>query len=53
MRVVIADDAVLFREGWPGPLEGAGVAVAAQAGDGAQLLALVRRLGRFRFPSPV
>jgi DNA-binding NarL/FixJ family response regulator len=53
MRVVIADDAVLFREGLARVLEGAGVAVAAQAGDGEQLLALVRQLGRFRFPSPV
>jgi DNA-binding NarL/FixJ family response regulator len=42
MRVVIADDAVLFREGLARVLEGAGVEVAAQAGDGERLLALVR-----------
>jgi DNA-binding NarL/FixJ family response regulator len=42
MRVVIADDAVLFREGLARVLEGAGIQVAAQAGDGDRLLALVR-----------
>ena len=42
MRVVIADDAVLFREGLARVLEGAGVEVTAQAGDGERLLTLVR-----------
>jgi DNA-binding NarL/FixJ family response regulator len=42
MRVVIADDAVLFREGLARVLEGAGIEVAAQAGDAERLLALVR-----------
>jgi DNA-binding NarL/FixJ family response regulator len=42
MRVVIADDAVLFREGLARVLEGGGIEVAAQAGDAERLLALVR-----------
>jgi DNA-binding NarL/FixJ family response regulator len=42
MRVVIADDAVLFREGLARVLQAAGIDVAAQAGDGEQLLARVR-----------
>jgi DNA-binding NarL/FixJ family response regulator len=42
MRVVIADDAVLFREGLARVLEAAGIEVAAQVGDGEQLLAQVR-----------
>ena len=41
MRVMIADDAVLFREGLAWVLEAAGIGVAAQAGDGEQLLAWV------------
>jgi DNA-binding NarL/FixJ family response regulator len=42
MRVVIADDAVLFREGLARVLEGGGIEVTAQAGDAERLLALVR-----------
>jgi DNA-binding NarL/FixJ family response regulator len=42
MRVMIADDAVLFREGLARVLEGGGIEVAAQAGDAERLLALVR-----------
>jgi DNA-binding NarL/FixJ family response regulator len=42
MRVVIADDAVLFREGLARVLDAAGIQVAAQAGDAERLLALVR-----------
>jgi DNA-binding NarL/FixJ family response regulator len=42
MRVVIADDAVLFREGLARVLQAAGVEVAAQVGDAEQLLARVR-----------
>jgi DNA-binding NarL/FixJ family response regulator len=42
MRVVIADDAVLFREGLGRVLEAGGIQVAAQAGDAERLLALVR-----------
>ena len=42
MRVVIADDAVLFREGLARVLQGAGIGVAAQVGDGEQLIARVR-----------
>jgi DNA-binding NarL/FixJ family response regulator len=42
MRVVIADDAVLFREGLARVLEAAGVHVAGQVGDAEQLLARVR-----------
>jgi len=40
-RVVVADDAVLFREGLVKILEGAGMAVVAQAGDRDALLAVV------------
>jgi DNA-binding NarL/FixJ family response regulator len=42
MRVVIADDAVLFREGLARVLEAAGIHVAGQVGDAEQLLARVR-----------
>jgi DNA-binding NarL/FixJ family response regulator len=42
MQVMIADDAVLFREGLARVLEGGGIEVAAQAGDAERLLALVR-----------
>lgn len=42
VRVVIADDDVLLREGLASLLERAGFAVVAQAGDGPQLLELVR-----------
>jgi DNA-binding NarL/FixJ family response regulator len=42
MRVVIADDAVLFREGLARVLEAAGIEVAAQVGDAEQLLAQIR-----------
>jgi DNA-binding NarL/FixJ family response regulator len=42
MRVVIADDAVLFREGLARVLQAAGIQVAAQVGDAEQLLARVR-----------
>jgi DNA-binding NarL/FixJ family response regulator len=42
MRVMIADDAVLFREGLARVLEAAGIQVAAQVGDAEQLLARVR-----------
>jgi DNA-binding NarL/FixJ family response regulator len=42
MRVVIADDAVLFREGLARVLEAADIQVAAQVGDADQLLARVR-----------
>jgi DNA-binding NarL/FixJ family response regulator len=42
MRVMIADDAVLFREGLARVLEAAGIDVAAQVGDAEQLLAMVR-----------
>jgi DNA-binding NarL/FixJ family response regulator len=42
MRVMIADDAVLFREGLARVLEAAGIEVAAQVGDGEQLLARVQ-----------
>jgi DNA-binding NarL/FixJ family response regulator len=41
-RVVLADDDVLLREGLAGLLERAGFAVVAQAGDGTELVALVR-----------
>lgn len=43
MRVMIADDAVLFREGLARVLAEAGFEVAAQAGDAASLLDHVRR----------
>jgi DNA-binding NarL/FixJ family response regulator len=42
VRVVIADDAVLFREGLVRLLEAAGIHVAGQVGDAEQLLARVR-----------
>jgi DNA-binding NarL/FixJ family response regulator len=42
MRVVIADDAVLFREGLGRVLQAAGIQVAAQVGDAEQLLVRVR-----------
>jgi DNA-binding NarL/FixJ family response regulator len=42
MRVVIADDAVLFREGLARVLQAADIDVAAQVGDAEQLLARVR-----------
>jgi DNA-binding NarL/FixJ family response regulator len=42
MRVMIADDAVLFREGLARVLEAADIDVAAQVGDAEQLLAQVR-----------
>jgi DNA-binding NarL/FixJ family response regulator len=42
MRVVIADDAVLFREGLARVLQAAGIQVAAQVGDAEQLLVRVR-----------
>jgi DNA-binding NarL/FixJ family response regulator len=42
VRVMIADDAVLFREGLAGVLEAAGIRVAAQVGDAEGLLARVR-----------
>jgi DNA-binding NarL/FixJ family response regulator len=42
MRVVIADDAVLFREGLGRVLEAGGIQVTGQAGDAERLLALVR-----------
>jgi DNA-binding NarL/FixJ family response regulator len=42
MQVVIADDAVLFREGLARVLEAADIQVAAQVGDADQLLARVR-----------
>lgn len=41
MRVVIAEDSVLFREGLVKLLEGAGFEVAGRAADGEELLALV------------
>jgi DNA-binding NarL/FixJ family response regulator len=42
LRVVLADDDVLLREGMAGLLARAGVEVVGQAGDGAGLVALVR-----------
>jgi DNA-binding NarL/FixJ family response regulator len=44
VRVILADDSVLFREGLARILTEAGIDVAAQAGDAAQLLTLVRAL---------
>jgi DNA-binding NarL/FixJ family response regulator len=41
MRVVVADDSVLFREGLAQLLEGSGFEVVGRAGDGQQLLATV------------
>jgi len=43
-RVVVADDDVLLREGLASLLERSGFDVAGQAGDGPQLVALVREL---------
>lgn len=43
MRVILADDAVLFREGTARILTEAGFEVTGQAGDAAELLDLVRR----------
>lgn len=43
MRVILADDAMLFREGTARVLSDAGFEVAGQAGDAAELLDLVRR----------
>src|ERR1700748_432325 len=48
-RVVVADDDVLLREGVAGLLERAGLDVAAQAGDAAELL----RIGRAEPPALV
>ena len=45
LRVVLAEDDVLLREGLASLLERSGYEVAGQAGDGAQLLALVREAG--------
>ncbi|MCW2623295.1 MAG: Serine/threonine-protein kinase pknK [Mycobacterium sp.] len=42
VRVVVAEDDVLFREGLASLLDRSGFDVVGQAGDGAQLLALVR-----------
>jgi DNA-binding NarL/FixJ family response regulator len=42
LRVVVADDDVLFREGLASLLDRSGIDVVGQAGDGAQLLELVR-----------
>src|SRR5258706_4378512 len=42
LRVVLADDDVLLREGLASLLERSGLQVVGQAGDGAQLLELVR-----------
>lgn len=41
MRVALADDSLLFREGLARLLEESGIEVAGQAGDGDQLLALI------------
>jgi DNA-binding NarL/FixJ family response regulator len=43
VRVILADDAVLFREGMARILTEAGLGVVGQAGDARELLALVRR----------
>ena len=45
LRVVLAEDDVLLREGLASLLERSGYEVAGQAGDGTQLLALVREAG--------
>ena len=42
MRVVLAEDELLLREGMASLLERSGVEVVGQAGDATQLLALVR-----------
>lgn len=44
MRVILADDDVLLREGLASLLERSGCEVVGQAGDGSRLLALVREL---------
>jgi YesN/AraC family two-component response regulator len=44
VRVVIADDDVLLREGLASLLERAGLDVVGQAGDGPQLLEVVRAM---------
>ena len=44
MRIVLADDDVLLREGLSSLLERSGFEVVGQAGDGAELLQLVREL---------
>jgi DNA-binding NarL/FixJ family response regulator len=44
MRIVLADDDVLLREGLCSLLERSGLEVVGQAGDGTELLALVREL---------
>lgn len=44
LRVVIADDHRLFRDGLRGTLENAGMAVVGEASDGAQAVALAREL---------
>ncbi len=44
MRVVVADDSVILREGLSRLLEEVGIEVAGLAGDGAELLALVEQL---------
>ena len=41
-RVVVADDEILLREGLVGLLERSGFEIAGQAGDGAELLSVVR-----------
>jgi serine/threonine-protein kinase PknK len=41
-RVVLADDDVLLREGLASLLDASGLEVVGQAGDGVELLALVR-----------
>ncbi|MFF4213994.1 response regulator [Streptomyces sp. NPDC001796] len=43
LRVVLADDDVLLREGLASLLQGSGLAVVGQAGDAAQLLEVVRQ----------
>ena len=45
LRVVVAEDDVLLREGLASLLERSGYEVAGQAGDGTQLLTLVRETG--------
>jgi two-component system, NarL family, nitrate/nitrite response regulator NarL len=44
LRVVIADDHQLFREGLRGTLQDAGMAVVGEASDGAEAVALARKL---------
>ena len=45
LRVVLAEDDVLLREGLASLLERSGYEVAGQAGDGTQLLTLARETG--------